>query len=317
MPSPIGNLLSRYPFIRDLEGVIKQVVISLPLILPEDPTEKVPLKSIENRWLKRAVRKYIKKGFSDAVFEEIFANIGRTDVNYAAEFDWKFFGLGPRPALDTAQQKEALARLRFGIIAEIELKWQKDIYLILSEMKLREKESSYKLPTYLQDAKKVLVLPNYLVAFFTKHMTPDGRYYVRSEAARSLAEFLCHEDIPYEYRSYWFTYKDSQGRDLHIVPDFYLPRLNTCVEYFGTYVAEYKEKAEERMRIYRQIGIRFMASDNLGFLKRQILAELRPPNFYSEEDREGIFNDEINDNFDEDEYRFDDGDDFDDDDEDA
>jgi len=89
---------------------------------------------------------------------------------------------------------------------------------------------------------------------------------VRSKGERMIADYLTHQSIAYYYEATamtndWFIFKSKISR-----PDFFLPRYNLVVEYWGLVDSpdahlrnEYTRKMRWKMAQYRKNNMRFVS----------------------------------------------------------
>ena len=86
----------------------------------------------------------------------------------------------------------------------------------------------------------------------------DG-HYVRSKAEREIDNFFFYNDIKHIYE---FEYHNSQRNKTYFT-DFYLPKYNLYIEYFGRTNPEYLKKKSEKIAVYlSDISINFEYLDN-------------------------------------------------------
>ena len=70
---------------------------------------------------------------------------------------------------------------------------------------------------------------------------------VRSKSEREIADFFFENDIKFIYESeYFHPYTKRKA-----IPDFYLPRYNLYIEYFGRSDEKYIQSREEKIKMYR------------------------------------------------------------------
>lgn len=83
-----------------------------------------------------------------------------------------------------------------------------------------------------------------------KRVTTLSGVVVRNKSEKRIADLLYKCDIAFEYE------KEVVLNGKKYIPDFYLPKLNLYIEFFGwSHIPNYQSRVEDKMRIYKQNGI--------------------------------------------------------------
>ena len=103
--------------------------------------------------------------------------------------------------------------------------------------------------------------------------TEDG-HYVRSRAEQLIDNFLYHNNIVHAYEKLIILPFQNEST---ILCDFYIPEINTYIEYYGKYDEEYIARKHAKEQIYKENNLNHIALgrkdlDNLDdILMREIL----------------------------------------------
>lgn len=106
-----------------------------------------------------------------------------------------------------------------------------------------ENETGYKKPTIKSNNKYT----DYRKINSANYRCDDG-HYVRSKSERDIDNFFFNNNILHIYES---KYIDPITNKEYI-PDFYLPKYNLYIEYFGLNSPEYNRKREEKIEAYKR-----------------------------------------------------------------
>ena len=87
----------------------------------------------------------------------------------------------------------------------------------------------------------------------TRILTADG-HNVRSDGERAIDNYFFYHNIPHAYEKPLYLDKNKYGVEF-ITPDFYLPQINTYVEFLGYSGVQYVKENEFKRKIYIELGI--------------------------------------------------------------
>jgi hypothetical protein len=87
--------------------------------------------------------------------------------------------------------------------------------------------------------------------------TEDG-HYVRSRAEQVIDNFLYHHGIVHAYEKLIILEKNSEAT---LLCDFYIPEIDTYIEYYGKYDGEYISRKKAKDQIYKENNINYIALD--------------------------------------------------------
>ena len=110
---------------------------------------------------------------------------------------------------------------------------------------------------------------DYRLNFETKYRCDDG-HYVRSKAEQIIDNWLYYHNFVHAYE------KQLTINNKNYIPDFYIPKLNLYLEYWGLNDYEYNQKRKEKEKIYTNSKIKFIGieENNLknidDFLEKQL-----------------------------------------------
>lgn len=85
--------------------------------------------------------------------------------------------------------------------------------------------------------------------------TEDG-HYVRSMAEQVIDNFLYHHGIVHSYEKRIIIPRDH---DSILISDFYIPELDTYIEYYGKYDGEYISRKHAKDQIYKENNLNYIA----------------------------------------------------------
>lgn len=73
---------------------------------------------------------------------------------------------------------------------------------------------------------------------------------VRTRSEKRIADFLYKQGVVFVYE------KELMLNGRKYIPDFYLPKLNFYIEFFGwSHIPDYQNKVDEKMRVYKENSI--------------------------------------------------------------
>ncbi len=95
---------------------------------------------------------------------------------------------------------------------------------------------------------------------------------VQSQGEKRIAEWLTAQGLAYRYDSKYRIIGEFQIR-----PDFYLPELDVCIEYWGLDTPQYKMSMYKKQTLYQQAGKRLISvyPKDLPALDRLLTTKLR------------------------------------------
>jgi len=75
-----------------------------------------------------------------------------------------------------------------------------------------------------------------------RHLRTKSGYFVRSRGEKQIADFLFSLKIPFFYEEYSLFFRHGRFAGNLCTPDFFLPKLNIFIEFYGGYPAAWKKK---------------------------------------------------------------------------
>ncbi len=85
--------------------------------------------------------------------------------------------------------------------------------------------------------------------------TEDG-HYVRSMAEKVIDDYLYHHSIVHSYEKRIIIPKDHESI---LLCDFYIPEIDTYIEYYGKYDGEYLSRKHAKDAIYKENNLNYIA----------------------------------------------------------
>lgn len=102
----------------------------------------------------------------------------------------------------------------------------------------------------LEAGRKVSVQDKYYEG--ARILSADG-HNVRSDGERAIDNYFFYHNIPHAYEKPLYLDKSKYGVEA-IIPDFYLPREDTYVEFLGYSGEQYVKENEFKRKIYTDLG---------------------------------------------------------------
>jgi len=107
-----------------------------------------------------------------------------------------------------------------------------------------------------------------------RYKTPQG-FLVRSKAEQEIAIWFYNKKVKIEYEKRKIFFDDC-----FFIPDFYLPKYNLYIEYYGNFRNESKNRNKKKKKLYRKINLNIIEIEEIPYNKiKEILDEIWKKSF--------------------------------------
>lgn len=138
----------------------------------------------------------------------------------------------------------------------------------LSE-KCKKKKSKYMIDLFKKNPER---LEKFLEAGKknrVRYKTPQG-FLVRSRAEQEIAIWFYNKKIRIKYESIKIFFKDC-----FFVPDFFLPKYDLFIEYYGNFRNGSNKRNKKKKRLYKKMNLNIIEIEEVGYKKiKEVLDEI-------------------------------------------